>query len=161
MRIPKGMTRDEVDKVIDEVSSRFGRLSFGIYNKDDIKQEAALFCIDALDRYESGPLENFLMVHAKNRLLNLIRNESNNKNAKFLLNFTIPIQNIDEEMEPGMMYEDRTLLDLIGEELMTEINNRVPIERRIDLIKMLSGLKVSKTRRHAIIELVGDLFDDL
>lgn len=161
MRIPKGMTAEEVNKVIERVSNRFSRFHFGIYDSDDIRQEAVLLCIDALDRYEEGrPLENFLCVHTRNRLLTLMRNYGGKNSDKHLINHAIPIDNVDDAFEKSMQYQDLTLEKMMGEELMHEINSRVPIERRIDLIKILNGAKVGKGKRKAIIALIADLFEE-
>ncbi len=49
---------------------------FGCYDIEDIKQEAWLICIDGLNSYNgSHPLENFLIVHLRNRLINFRRNK--------------------------------------------------------------------------------------
>lgn len=159
MRIPEGMTEESVFKVIDKVCTKFDKFKFSIYSAEDIRQEAFILCVEALERYTEGPLENFLSVHVRNRLINLRRNKSDANSDKFLINYPVCIDNVDEECESGMKYHDRAAEKLIGEELMEEINSRVPIERRMDLIKIMHGGKVNKARRMAIIELIGDLFE--
>ena len=51
MNIPKNMTKEEVlDKiklVVDRISPKY---TFHGYDVDDIKQEAFMICMDALDR---------------------------------------------------------------------------------------------------------------
>ena len=75
MNIPKNMTKEEVlDKiklVVDRISPKY---TFHGYDVDDIKQEAFMICMDALDRYDQKrPLENFLSVNLSNRLKNFVR----------------------------------------------------------------------------------------
>lgn len=76
MRIPEGMTEDEVMIVIDRVVNRFVRkFPFGCYDRNDIRQQARMIAVDGMDRYDaSRPLENFLQVHINFRLINFKRN---------------------------------------------------------------------------------------
>ena len=69
------MTEQEVVDTINKVVSRYAhRFRFGYYDADDIKQEAFIIAMEALDRYDNdGPLESFLAVHVKNRLSNFKR----------------------------------------------------------------------------------------
>ena len=77
MKIPKGMTEEKVLEVIDKIADRYAyKFRFGYFEADDIRQEAKIIAMDALDRYEEGrPLENFLAVHVKNRLNNFKRDK--------------------------------------------------------------------------------------
>lgn len=74
---PEGVTEElflaAVDNAVRLLAPNF---TFGYYDVDDIRQEATLFAIEALPRYDtSRPLDNFLYVHIRNRLTNLKRNE--------------------------------------------------------------------------------------
>ena len=62
MNIPDGMTEQEVVDQIEKVCNRIApRYTFYGYALDDIKQEAFIICMEALNRYDnSRPLENFL-----------------------------------------------------------------------------------------------------
>ena len=86
MKIPKGMSEEEVLEVINKICDRYAyKFQFGYFEADDIRQEAFIIAVDALDRYEEGrPLENFLAVHVKNRLNNFKRDKyyRQNKNKK-------------------------------------------------------------------------------
>lgn len=77
MKIPSGMTEAEVLKKIEEIVNLLAyNFTFGYYGIDDIKQEARIFGMKAMDRYnEKLPLANFLYVHIRNRLINLIRDK--------------------------------------------------------------------------------------
>ncbi|MCP4123677.1 MAG: hypothetical protein GY751_18155 [Bacteroidetes bacterium] len=63
-------------EIIQRISKRLAsRFKFGYYELDDMKQEAALFAWQGLEKYDGvRPLENFLWVHVRNRLYNLKRN---------------------------------------------------------------------------------------
>lgn len=75
MKIPDNMTEQEVLETIDKVASRLAyKFTFGYYGYDDIKQEAVIIAMDGLKTYKPNlPLENFLWVHMRNRLVNFKR----------------------------------------------------------------------------------------
>ena len=121
MKIPKGMTEAEVLAVINKICDRYAyKFQFGYFEPDDIRQEAFIIAVDALNRYEEGrPLENFLAVHVKNRLNNFKRDkyyrqnkkkqddkqEKLNNSKKFLME-PLDISNIRDEAEKNMRQED-------------------------------------------------------
>ena len=77
MIYPHNLTEQEVlaamDKAIALLATTF---MFGYYDSDDIRQEAYIFGLEALPRYDpSRPLENFLYTHIKNRLINFKRDK--------------------------------------------------------------------------------------
>ena len=111
MKVPKGMTKSEVLDVINKICDRYAyKFQFGYFTPDDIRQEAFIIAMDALERYdESRPLENFLAVHVKNRLNNFKRDryyrqqkikdnnlDQLNNSKKFLMD-TLDITNIRDE----------------------------------------------------------------
>lgn len=52
--------------------------TFSYFTKEDISQEVALLCLEALPSYkevEGGTLYSFLSSHVRNRLYNLVRNK--------------------------------------------------------------------------------------
>jgi DNA-directed RNA polymerase specialized sigma24 family protein len=77
MKIPKGMTEEQLIEIVDSIIKRLSSTySFGYYQSQDIAQECWLLAIDGLERYDGERcLENFLFIHIKNRLLNLKRNK--------------------------------------------------------------------------------------
>ncbi len=78
MNIPKGMTEEEVLASIERVANGLAyKYRFGYHGVEDMKQEARLQAIEALDRYDPsrGKLETFLWTHVSNRLFNIKRNK--------------------------------------------------------------------------------------
>ena len=75
MRIPSNMSEQEVVDTITKVSERLSnKYTFAFYTAEDIRQEAFILGMEALERYDEGkPLENFLFVHIGNRLKNFKR----------------------------------------------------------------------------------------
>lgn len=70
------VSEEEFLKVLDNISKRLvHKFRFGYHDIDDMKQQAAIFALEGLERYDnSRPLENFLWTHVRNRLFNYKRN---------------------------------------------------------------------------------------
>ena len=78
------MTEKEVMREITSVINKIAhKYTFYGYEIDDIKQEAFIMCVDAMERYDpSRPLENFLSVHLSNRLKNFVRDNHFSKDEE-------------------------------------------------------------------------------
>jgi DNA-directed RNA polymerase specialized sigma24 family protein len=62
---------DVLEKITKKLSYKF---KFGYHEVEDMKQQAAIFAMEALDKYDhKRPLENFLWTHIRNRLFNFKR----------------------------------------------------------------------------------------
>jgi DNA-directed RNA polymerase specialized sigma subunit len=70
-----GVDEDEFLRVIDIITNKLAhKFKFGYHSFDDMKQQASIFAIEALEKYDkSRPLENFLWTHIRNRLFNYKR----------------------------------------------------------------------------------------
>lgn len=84
MKIPPGMTEEEVLNAIQTAAAALIRFKFGPHDEDDIRQQAAMFAIQAINdgKYDprpgpdgkpTRPLVNFIFTHSRNRLINFIR----------------------------------------------------------------------------------------
>lgn len=75
MKIPEGMTQQEVLGLINKIATRLApKFVFGYHTFEDIKQQAFIEACKGLEKYDGKrPLENFLWVHIKNRLCNYKR----------------------------------------------------------------------------------------
>ena len=165
MKVPKGMTESEVLSVINKICDRYAyKFQFGYYTPDDIRQEAFIIAIDALDRYEEGrPLENFLAVHVKNRLNNFKRDKfyrqtkkDNDKqkhinNSKKYLMEPLDISNIRDEHERNMRCSDEFIEDVLNNELFDLIDQNLSVEFRADYLRIRDGDYVPKPRREQIM----------
>ncbi len=87
MNLPPGVTEDQVLAAIENaVRILAPSFTFGIYDLEDIKQEARMMGLEAMDRYDpERPLENFLYSHIRNRLSNLKRNKYRRNDPPCLL----------------------------------------------------------------------------
>jgi hypothetical protein len=70
------VSESEFLQVLENISKRLiHKFKFGYHDIDDMKQQAAIFAIEGLEKYDnSRPLENFLWTHVRNRLFNYKRN---------------------------------------------------------------------------------------
>jgi hypothetical protein len=75
-KLPNNVDEQEFIRVLDVISKKLGhKFKFGYHDFDDMKQQAAIFALEGLEKYDnSRPLENFLWIHVRNRLFNYKRN---------------------------------------------------------------------------------------
>ena len=159
------MTEKEVTETITRVANRYAyKFQFGFYTPDDIRQEAFIIAMDALDRYdESRPLENFLAVHVKNRLNNFKRDKyyrqqkedqaNKNKydnNAKKFLMEPIDINSVRDEHENNMRLDDDFINNIEDQELLDIVDTYLDVGLRADYLRILNGVYVPKPRREQI-----------
>jgi DNA-directed RNA polymerase specialized sigma24 family protein len=75
-KLSNGVSEEDFLKVLDNIANRLShKFRFAYHDIEDMKQQAAIFAIEGLERYDnSRPLENFLWTHVRNRLFNYKRN---------------------------------------------------------------------------------------
>jgi len=73
--LPHNISEEEFILAINNVTKKLGhKFKFGYHSFDDMKQQATIFALECLNRYDkSRPLENFLWTHVRNRLFNYKR----------------------------------------------------------------------------------------
>lgn len=126
------------------------KFEFGIYDSDDIEQEIFIISLDAMKHYNHDyPLDNFLRVNAKNRLITLKRDkffrpDAKHKEKKQKLNSADSIQNT-EIFEK--LYEE----DVECNDLLEMIEQQLPANMREDYLKLLAGVKLTKIKRDRLI----------
>lgn len=74
-KLANGVSEEEFLNVLDNISKRLGhKFKFGYHSYEDMKQQAAIFALEGLEKYDNQrPLENFLWTHVRNRLFNYKR----------------------------------------------------------------------------------------
>lgn len=74
-KLPHNVSEEEFLVVLDNISKRLAyKFKFGYHSFDDMKQQAAIFALEGLEKYDNKrPLENFLWTHVRNRLFNYKR----------------------------------------------------------------------------------------
>ena len=163
------MTETEVLAIMTTVVNRIAhKYRFGYYDIDDIKQEAFIIAMEAMDRYDEGrPLENFLAVHISNRLKNFKRDNffrpdyvppsgkiTNDNNTKRFLMEPLDIDNIRDEHERNMRGEENIVDELAKKELMDIVDTSLDMGLRGDYLRILHGVYVPKPRREQIYEAI-------
>lgn len=68
---------EEFIEVFNKVTKKLiYKFKFGYHEAEDMKQQAAIFALEALEKYDhKRPLENFLWTHIRNRLFNFKRDK--------------------------------------------------------------------------------------
>jgi DNA-directed RNA polymerase specialized sigma24 family protein len=159
MKIPSNMTEqqviDQINIVVNRISSRY---TFYGYDVDDIKQEAFIICMDALDRYdEVRPLENFLSVHLSNRLKNFIRDNyyiNGEDDKKKILK---PKSLSSDDYVPYKEYKDDDVIDALS--FKDIIDKHLPARYRADYLKIINDVYVPKKRREEVIDLIREIIE--
>lgn len=165
IKIPEGKTEEEVIAAIYKIAYKVGsKYRVPNYDIEDIQQEAYMWCIDALEKYDGVHLETFLYKHIKNRVLNLIRKiervESDTTNPKMLLSrqqkksLQQP-ENIEEHTD-SIYYIDKNVNINLGD-LVQELNN---LELRNIYLKYISGEKLSPCKVNKLKEAIVNLLKE-
>lgn len=161
MKIPKGMTEQEVmdsiQIVVDRISPRY---IFPGWDLQDVKQEAFIICMSALERYQHGnPLENFLSVNLSNRLKNLIRDNHYVKgDAEEKKKIMMPGQLSKEESTK--FYYDNADAQMDITNLSKIIDKELPIKYRSNYLKMVNGVNVPKKEREELLQIIQAIAAD-
>jgi len=160
MKIPSNMTEQEtLDKIHFVISKISPKYTFSGYDIEDIKQEAFIICMDALDRYdEQRPLENFLSVHLSNRLKNFIRDNFYVKNDEEKKKVLLPSPITNEQVVYDIV--DSPDLTITINELKEEIDIKMPSSMRMDYLKIINGVYVPKGRKEEILSFIKDLINE-
>lgn len=159
MKIPKKMTEqqviDQINIVVNRIASKY---TFHGYEVDDIKQEAFIICMDALDRYDQKrPLENFLSVHLSNRLKNFIRDNYYTKDEEEKKKILKPKSLSSEDYVPYQENDNDSFLD--AKHVQQTVDKHLPAEYRADYLKLINDVYVPKRRREEIIELIKEIVE--
>ena len=163
MKIPDNMTEQEVVDQIEKVCNRIApRYTFYGYTLEDIKQESFIICMEALNRYDnSRPLENFLSVNLSNRLKNFVRdnhfiyNDSGDR-VKVLKPAQLEHENaVVDSKDNNISY------DSIEYKNMVEIiDKQIPAAIRLDYLRMINDVYITKQRREEIIEIINEILQE-
>lgn len=158
MKIPKNMTEDQVInqilKVVDKIAPKY---AFQGYEVDDIKQEAFIICIEALERYdENRPLENFLSVNLSNRLKNFVRDNFSFSNNQERRNILSPIQLSYEENIIDENVDDKISAD----DLEDLILDKLPAKYRSDYLKYTQDVAIPKKNKDELFDVLRRILEE-
>lgn len=160
MKIPEGMTHKQTVEQINVVINRIApKYTFKGYEVDDIKQEAFMICMDALERYDTNrPLENFLSVHLSNRLKNFVRDNF----------FVKDDEDKKKVLAPKQLPHDDQILDreknidniLDTKDMKSVIDKFLPVELRADYLKLVSDSYIPKKRKTYLLEMIREILQE-
>ena len=161
MIIPDCMDKENVMECISKVIARIApRYVFHGYPLQDIMQESFIICMEGIKRYDcSRPLENFLSVHLSNRLKNFIRdnyytNNSDEDRTKVMK--PAQLSNEDSIVDSSEKYSiDDQRIDYA--EMQKILDAKIPAEDRLDYLKVVHDVYVTKTRREEIENLIIEI----
>lgn len=140
MPVPTGIPIEQVLDIIERVVGPLGnKLKFGSFDSEEIKQEGRAIAWKAIvDTYEeSRPLENFLRVHVRNRLLNFKRN-----NTKV------------SQTGKSEIVEDTTVET---NEIKNKIDENLPGELRQDYLRICQGVSIPKYRKEKVLLAIREI----
>ena len=163
MKIPKGMTEQEVtDQIIVVVNRIAPKYTFYGYDVNDMKSEAFIICMDALERYdESRPLENFLSVNLSNRLKNFVRDNYFTKVEAMTKGQIIRPAQLDYEhiiCEEYHETDDENYSALDYKQMAEVISQNIDPSLRLDYLKMINEVYISRNKRK---EIMGAIYNIL
>ena len=158
MRITKNKTERETLETIDIVINRVSpRYIFPGYELDDIKQQAFIICLEALERYdENRPLENFLSHNLSNRLKNFVRdNYYLKKDPEAKKNLLKPLP-IEEGF--NVSYEQSSYTDF--SKLLYIIDTKLPVSLRENYLKFTSGAYLPRLEKTELLKVLREICEE-
>ena len=108
-KLPNGVSEQEFLTVLENISKRLGhKFKFGYHSYEDMKQQAAIFALEGLEKYDNKrPLENFLWTHVRNRLFNYKR-DNYQRPDKPCLSCRFYDKNCSQSLNQCTEYSDKT-----------------------------------------------------
>ena len=160
MKIPPTMTEEEVMSEITSVINKVAhKYTFYGYEVEDIKQEAFIMCVDAMERYDPArPLENFLSVHLSNRLKNFVRDNYFTKDEEDKKRIVMPGQLNHEDRLVDQRCDSGEPLDY--QQMSYILDLKLPASVRSDYLKIMHDSHVSKRRKEEVLSLIKEIMED-
>lgn len=151
--------------IIDSISRYMSeKYAFAYYTPEDIYQECFILALEAMPRYDGKrPLENFLRVHLRNRLLDLRRDkfyryESTTKDfRKKLVVQPMDINDIREEDESNLVVNPQILRQLSKQEIMGILDRELEVEYRLDYLRILQGVKIDSIKKNKLVNRILEI----
>lgn len=182
---------DEELQVIDNVAKMLGQyFSFGYYDSEDIEQEVRIMCLEALPNFDKNKasLKTFLIVNAKNKLLNLQRDKlckifppcancgscdddycekyDTKEECPLFLRWQQNTQIKHNLLALGELYDDdayyntNVLEELYEKELLIYIDKNIPSKYRQDYLQFIHNGKMSSYAKNKIVRIIKRLAED-
>ena len=148
---------DQIMTVVNRIASKY---TFYGYTVDDLKQEAFIICMDALNRYDGERrLENFLSVNLSNRLKNFVRdNHFTNNDPPGRINVLRPAQLDNEDSLEEVCIDESGGIDM--KDMIGIINRDLPPSMRMDYLKMINDVYIPVARKEYIKNTIKSILED-
>lgn len=165
---------DDLDIILKVCKRLAPKFTFGYYDVGDVEQEAFIIALEGLKEYDGRrPLENFLSVHVRNRLINFKRDnycrpssdgdseqvKRKREMKKFLME-PLNLHNIQDERESNMRASYDLVEDLEYDEVLSLIDRHLPGELRPDYLRMRDGVTVPKHRRQKVYNAITEILHE-
>lgn len=185
MRIPEGLTEEEVLKIIEKVVGALSqrKLVFGSYTLEDIQQEGRIIAITTgLEKFDMAravipgdvgkALEKFLRIHVISRLKNFRRDNSGRSERPVDIEKIEQweernrirhnlIRPIDLHAVANEVSDKNDLVEDIHYRSMVDlIRDRLPVELRTDFLRMCDGLRLPKPRQTKVREAIAEILNE-
>jgi hypothetical protein len=86
MELPPIVSEQDFVAAVEKVASALAkRFACARHPEEDVRQEVALLCLEAVHRFDPARgygLENFLYIHGRNRVLNILRRDVSRADAR-------------------------------------------------------------------------------
>ena len=161
MRIPKNMSKEDTVNTITLVVERIApKYTFPNFDVDDIKQEAFIICIEALERYDNKrSLENFLSANLSNRLKNFVRDRYGHAKDIERKKVSSPAS-LSDIIANTYSYEEFNDINIDNKEFMRRVEDKLPANLRESYLKFINGVKISKTKKTKLLTFIKDIFNE-
>lgn len=165
-------------QTIEKVSNRLVyKYTFDIHSEGDLKQEAFLMAVDALERYDNQrPLENFLYIHINNRLKtfkrdNFCRQEPQKGTpewdkwhkvggAKKNLLEAITLDSVNPNNETNLYEITDFVANAEYEQILKLIDEHLDPKLRKYYIKFLHKDKIPKAKRELLMRKIKEIVEE-
>lgn len=152
----KSYSEKEVVETIQSVARKLAnKFRFGHYTTEDMQQEAAIFGLEALDRFDPSisSLGAYLWAHIHNRLFNFKRDNFQRPDkpneAKLKAMYPKDIANVSEEYQVDGFQDGDLKLDI--KRLKGEIEDKLSIRLRPVWIRLVNGIPVKKAEKEKLL----------
>ena len=152
-----------IHAVVDRIAPNH---KFGFYDVNDIKQEAYIMALEAMEDYDGlRPLENFISKHVSNRLKNLRRDKYSRKtlntqnhsdlNAKKRL-----LMDIGFSFNCNLSYENDLEQDLSTREAVNKVLSELTPALKKDFFRLANKAPIQDYRKKAVYAAVKEILHE-
>lgn len=144
--------QDKKMKLIYNICLRVSR-KFKIpgYEPEDLFQECFILAMDAMNRYDGvSPLENFLSVHLRNRMINFNRDKYLRRRELF------DTTNVDFKRE-DLTVNETGFAEVDATEVFDKIDRELPSEMREDYLRLQDDAKIPAQRKRKLIKVLQEI----